>query len=183
MFHFVYELTDPRTDDVVYVGITNNPNLRFQAHLSDTETNDKKGKWIEQLREECFEPRMKILEIVETREEAFEREKYWIQKYAQQGIVLTNKIHLTCYTPRSNRILINGDTGRDHLTTPEAAEQSGLTRTYLALLLRKGTLEGFRRGRDWFVYTDSLEAFLATPRKSGPRGPRKPPSEDHAPPY
>lgn len=180
MFHFVYELVDPRTDATVYVGITNNPNLRFQAHLSDTETNDKKGKWIEQLREECFEPRMKILEIVETREEAFEREKYWIQKYTQQGVVLTNKIHLTCYTPRSDRILINGDTNREHLTTPEASEQSGLTRTYLALLLRKGALEGFRRGRDWFIYTDSLETFLASVRKSGPRGPRKSPSENSA---
>jgi helix-turn-helix protein len=63
-------------------------------------------------------------------------------------------------------------TTRDSLTTPEAAERSGLTRVYLALLLRKGTLEGFRRGRDWFVYVDSLERFLATPRKSGPKGPR-----------
>lgn len=69
------------------------------------------------------------------------------------------------------------DTSRDYLTTPEAAKRSGLTRTYLALLLRRGTLEGFRRGRDWFVYIDSLEAFLASPRKSGPRGPRKPPSD------
>jgi excisionase family DNA binding protein len=74
-------------------------------------------------------------------------------------------------------MLKNIDTHRDHLTTPEAAERSGLTRTYLALLLRRGTLEGFRRGRDWFVYADSLETFLTVPRKPGPRGPRKPPSE------
>lgn len=33
MLHFVYELVDPRTGAVVYVGITNNPNQRFQAHL------------------------------------------------------------------------------------------------------------------------------------------------------
>jgi len=71
-------------------------------------------------------------------------------------------------------MLKNVDTTRDHLTTPEAAKRSGLTKTYLALLLRRGTLEGFRRGRDWFVYTDSLETFLAKPRKSGPRGPRIP---------
>ncbi|HYT36322.1 MAG TPA: helix-turn-helix domain-containing protein [Ktedonobacteraceae bacterium] len=76
-------------------------------------------------------------------------------------------------------MLRNIDTNREHLTTPEAAERSGLTRTYLALLLRRGRVEGFRHGRDWFVYTDSLEAFLASPRKSGPRGPRKPPSETH----
>lgn len=74
-------------------------------------------------------------------------------------------------------MLKNIDTKRDYLTTPEAAERSGLTRTYLALLLRRGTLEGFRHGRDWFVYLDSLEAFLAMPRKPGPKGPRKPLSE------
>jgi len=60
-----------------------------------------------------------------------------------------------------------------YLTTPEAANRSGLSKAYLAHLLRHGTLDGFRRGRDWFVYTDSLEQFLATPRKYGPKVPRK----------
>lgn len=67
------------------------------------------------------------------------------------------------------------DLSREYITTPEAAQRSGLTRIYLAQLLRKGRLEGFRHGREWFVYSDSLEKFLATPRKPGPRGPRKPP--------
>ncbi|GCE49253.1 excisionase family DNA binding protein [Thermosporothrix hazakensis] len=65
------------------------------------------------------------------------------------------------------------DASREYITTPQAAERSGLTRTYLAQLLRKGTLEGFQLGRDWFVYRDSLEAFLRTPRKPGPKGPRR----------
>ena len=65
--------------------------------------------------------------------------------------------------------------GRAYITTPEAAELSGLTKNYLTLLLRKGRLEGFRIGqaREWFIYTDSFEKFLAHPRKSGPKGPRK----------
>lgn len=71
------------------------------------------------------------------------------------------------------------DTQRGYITTPEAARRSGLTRIYLAHLLRRGTLEGFHLGRDWLVYTDSLEHFLATPRKPGPKGPRKGPSEQH----
>ncbi len=33
-------------------------------------------------------------------------------------------------------MLKNIDTNRDYLTTPEAAERSGLTGVYLALLLR-----------------------------------------------
>ena len=63
------------------------------------------------------------------------------------------------------------------ISTPQAAEQSGLSKTYLTQLLRKGTLEGFQLGREWLIYTDSLERFLAMPRKPGPHGPRKKPPE------
>jgi hypothetical protein len=59
--------------------------------------------------------------------------------------------------------------GREYLTTIEAEQVSGLRRNYLTLLLRKGKLEGFRPARDWFIYKDSLERFLANPRKPGPR--------------
>ena len=71
------------------------------------------------------------------------------------------------------------DTNREYLTTPQAAKRSGLSKVYLAQLLRKGTLEGFQVGRDWCVYTDSLEKFLATPRKSGPKGPIKKSAQKH----
>jgi excisionase family DNA binding protein len=65
------------------------------------------------------------------------------------------------------------DPDRDYITTPQAAQRAGLSRVYLTQLLRKGTLQGFQLAREWFIYTDSLEKFLATPRKSGPKGPRK----------
>lgn len=68
-------------------------------------------------------------------------------------------------------------TERAYLTTPEAARRSGLSKNYLATLCRQGKLEGFQLARDWLVYTDSLEAFLARPRKPGPKGPRKPEEE------
>ena len=64
---------------------------------------------------------------------------------------------------------------RAYITTPEAAERARLTKNYIALLARTGKLEGFRIGqaREWFIYTDSLEAFLETTRKPGPKGSRK----------
>lgn len=68
--------------------------------------------------------------------------------------------------------------GREYVTTIEAEQISGLRRNYLTLLLRKGKLEGFRPARDWFIYTDSLEQFLASTRKPGPHGPRKKLSEN-----
>lgn len=70
-------------------------------------------------------------------------------------------------------MLDNVDAHRKTVTTPEAARLSGLSKNYLATLLRKGKLEGFQLARDWFVYLDSLEQFLATNRKPGPKGPRK----------
>ncbi len=69
---------------------------------------------------------------------------------------------------------------REHITTPEASKRSGLSKVYLAHLLRKGTLEGFQLAREWFIYTDSLEQFLATPRKSGPKGPIKKAKQEEA---
>lgn len=64
------------------------------------------------------------------------------------------------------------DTNREFITTSQAASRANLTTAYITYLLRKGTLEGFQLAREWFIYTDSLETFLATPRKSGPKGPR-----------
>jgi hypothetical protein len=62
---------------------------------------------------------------------------------------------------------------REKITTIEAEQRTGLSRNYFALLLRQGKIEGERPARDWFVYVDSLESFLATKRKPGPKGPRR----------
>lgn len=64
------------------------------------------------------------------------------------------------------------DQNREYITTSQAAERSGLTNQHLARLLRTGKLEGFQLSREWVIYTDSLERFLASPRKPGPKGPR-----------
>jgi excisionase family DNA binding protein len=70
-------------------------------------------------------------------------------------------------------MLKNIDLNREHIPTSEAAKRANLSSIYLTQLLRKEKIEGFQMGREWFIYTDSLEKFLATPRKSGPKGPRK----------
>jgi excisionase family DNA binding protein len=66
---------------------------------------------------------------------------------------------------------IQGD--RVLLSTAEAHTQSGLGQEYIQRLLRHGRLQGMKLGHDWLVYEDSLAAFLAEPRKPGPKGPRK----------
>lgn len=70
------------------------------------------------------------------------------------------------------------DTNREYITTSEAARRSRLSTVYLTQLLRKGKLEGVQLAREWLIYTDSLEKFLATPRKPGPKGPRNKPNQE-----
>ena len=61
------------------------------------------------------------------------------------------------------------DTTRDCLPTPQAAQRANVSRLHIARLLRDKKLEGFQLGREWFVYVDSLERYLASPRKTGPK--------------
>ena len=68
---------------------------------------------------------------------------------------------------------ISGD--RVLLSTTEAVQLSGLSREHIQRLLRQKLLEGMKLGHDWLLFEDSLEAFLAHPRKTGPKGPHKKP--------
>jgi hypothetical protein len=68
---------------------------------------------------------------------------------------------------------------REYLNTTQAAEHSGLSKNYIATLLRRSTLDGFQLGRDRFVYIDSLENFLKSTRKPGPKGPREKTQKPH----
>ena len=64
--------------------------------------------------------------------------------------------------------------GRRVLTTAEASAKSGLSRSHIHYLVRTGKIEGSKPwGRDWMIYEDSLQAFLAQPRSPGREGPRK----------
>src|SRR5436309_10466173 len=83
-----------------------------------------------------------------------------------------------CFAMAIATRLFDAQTNRWCLTSSQARKHSDLSGVYLAQLLRKGTLEGFKIDREWFIYTDSLEQFLAKTRKPGPKGPRKPSSEE-----
>jgi excisionase family DNA binding protein len=78
----------------------------------------------------------------------------------------------------ARNMLKDVDVNREYLSTPQAAERADLSKVHIARLLRDKKLEGFQLGREWFVYTDSLEKYLATPRKTGPKGPIKKKSTD-----
>jgi excisionase family DNA binding protein len=59
------------------------------------------------------------------------------------------------------------------MTTTEACKLAGFSRQHIHRLLLRGFIEGVKLGHDWLVYEDSLSAYLARPRKRGPKGPHK----------
>ena len=93
MLYFVYELIDPRTSEVRYIGITVHPTTRLHQHIQDHKTAGFKRTWLQELRNAAVKPVMRILEKVTTREAAKERERHWIRKYIAQGYNLVNVQH------------------------------------------------------------------------------------------
>jgi hypothetical protein len=87
---FIYALADPFTQEVCYVGRSDNPQRRLIEHLKDT-TNPDKAEWIRSLHEQGNEPTLIILEEV-AGEDAPAREYYWTVYYWEQGSKLKNSL-------------------------------------------------------------------------------------------
>lgn len=86
---YIYALRDPRTEEVRYIGKSNNPRKRLSQHLRGDKINRHKDSWIRELRREHLSPELVILE--ETTPERWEqRERYWIKKGLEMGWPLTN---------------------------------------------------------------------------------------------
>lgn len=85
---FIYALIDPETNEIRYIGKSNLPKQRYNAHLRETSKNDK-TRWIASLKSRGLKPILQILEVVSL--ELWEvRECYWIAHYREQGYNLTN---------------------------------------------------------------------------------------------
>lgn len=57
-----------------------------------------------------------------------------------------------------------------YVTTAEAAEIIGCVDSRVRQLLREGTLDGERVGRDWLVVKKSAERYAKMERRPGPKG-------------
>lgn len=62
------------------------------------------------------------------------------------------------------------------LTTAEAAAILKVSRRRINELIRLGTLQATKPGRDWEIEPASVEAYKDSPRKAGPK--RKHPPKD-----
>lgn len=86
---YIYGLIDPETNEMRYVGKSNNPKVRYQSHLTDKKSNPHKTSWIKSLSNRGLKPKLVILEET-TQDKWEERERYWIKHYQDEGAPLVN---------------------------------------------------------------------------------------------
>jgi predicted GIY-YIG superfamily endonuclease len=86
---FIYALCCPITEEVKYIGKSNNPKQRLSKHKSVKDNNIDKKLWIDHLLKNNLSPKLKILEEVSI-EEWKEKEKFYIKKYKDLGYNLYN---------------------------------------------------------------------------------------------
>ena len=55
------------------------------------------------------------------------------------------------------------------ISLAQAAKISGLSHGHLRLLAKQGKFWAIKIGRDWLTTEESLQAYLATDRRTGPK--------------
>lgn len=84
----IYHLSDPRDQSIRYVGMSKDAKRRLQRHLSQKDS--PLMPWFQELAETRLKPILTIIETVQDKQQAKEREAYWIKYHAEQGAHLEN---------------------------------------------------------------------------------------------
>ena len=85
---FIYTLADPITEEVRYIGKTNNLKVRLQNHLCDRGKTHKVN-WIKSLKRKELLPIIEILDQCNKNDANF-LEQYWISQFKTWGFNLVN---------------------------------------------------------------------------------------------
>jgi hypothetical protein len=84
----IYHLSDPRDQSVRYVGMSKDARTRYRRHLS--QKDNPLMPWFQELAEQGHKPFLTVIETVQGKQQAKERELHWINHYAAQGAYLEN---------------------------------------------------------------------------------------------
>lgn len=89
MKYYIYTLSHPLTEEIRYIGKTNNLSKRYSAHLKD-KCKSHKTSWIKSLLSENLKPKLEILEEFTDEDECYKFEIYWISQFKTWGFTLVN---------------------------------------------------------------------------------------------
>jgi len=93
MQHCIYFLKHPSTDEIRYVGKTNNPKRRIIQHLYTARHKTRKSHcccWIGSLLKNNQKPKMQIINWFKLEDDCNNAEKLIIENFRNTGIKLTN---------------------------------------------------------------------------------------------
>lgn len=86
---YIYILQDPVTENVRYVGKSNNPKRRYQSHLWDKpKSKSYSYRWIQSLLKQGLKPIITVIDEIEGDWQWLEQ--YWIEQFTNWGFNLTN---------------------------------------------------------------------------------------------
>lgn len=121
---FIYALTEPITNEVRYIGKSNNPRRRYSTHTTSHHYQVHKSHWIKKLQSQGMKPTLIILEEVPVSDWQ-ERERYWIRYYREHGANLINETEggggMTTLTPEHIENMRIANTGKKR--TPEQRQR------------------------------------------------------------
>ena len=88
---YIYALIDPITNNIKYIGQTNNPRNRKYMHIKKALSNSIKDKWVRKLLSNNYIPIFKILDKT-NKDKANNLEDFYIEKFNKNGNLL-NKVY------------------------------------------------------------------------------------------
>ena len=131
----IYSLSCPFTNQVHYVGKSEQGMMRPLSHLSKSHSN-KINEWVDELKQIGHSPKVDVCEYVPLEEDINEREKYWITKYLKKGNTLLNvqSTHPLSILPDFDSKVNDGEDFRSQLASfvKTRRKQTGLTQPEFA---------------------------------------------------
>lgn len=89
MKYYIYTLAHPITNEIRYIGKTNNIHRRYLGHLND-KSKAHRNCWIKSLLNNNLFPVIEILDEFSNEDDCYDAEIYWISQFKTWGFRLTN---------------------------------------------------------------------------------------------
>jgi hypothetical protein len=117
---YIYKLIDPETNDIRYIGQTDNIKRRYNDHISSSFNensdcyNTYKARWIRKLKSKDLLPLIEIVEECIDFIQSNIRENYYIEKLTNEGYKLTNShsLDVTEFSIETKKKMSNARKGK-----------------------------------------------------------------------
>lgn len=88
---YIYTISHPFTNEIVYVGVTKNLPQRAKAHIAGNKHNSDLANWINELVSSYMLPKIECIdEVLDS--DIFYFEEYWVHQIQSWGFKLFNKV-------------------------------------------------------------------------------------------